>query len=191
MILGNFLYVISGLGTVSHTRLTSIERAVLGSDGTPGPFTTVSGLVLNTARNYASAIVTDRYLYIIGGLDDVSIGTASVERTAIGSDGSLGPFSVVGPLVHARGTHTNTVVGNALYVIGGLAPGGHVTTVERAIINADGSLSSFSVIPGLTENRARHTALSASSSLYLIGGITDLPNGNTGDALTLGHADLR
>lgn len=191
VILGNFLYLIGGVGGVNHTRLTSVERAVLGSDGTLGTFTTVSGVVLNTARNYASAIVTDRYLYIIGGLDDVSIGTASVERAAIGPNGSLGAFSVVGPLSNARGAHTNTVVGNALYIVGGLKSGVQVTQVERAIINTDGSLSSFTFLPGFTEDRSRHTALSTSGSLYLIGGVTGLANGFTTDVLTLGHADLR
>lgn len=191
IILNNFLYVISGLGAVNHTRLTSVERAVLGPDGTLGTFTTISGVALNTGRNYASVVVTDRYLYIIGGLDDVNLGTANVERAAIGPDGSLGQFSVVGPLFKARGAHTNTVVGNTLYVVGGLAAAGQVTSVERAIINADGSLGTFGPIPSLTEDRSRHTALSTSGSLYLIGGVTGQASGGTADVLTLGHADLR
>jgi N-acetylneuraminic acid mutarotase len=189
--LGSFVYVIGGIGA-SHARLASIERATINDDGTLSSFTTVSGVALNTGRNYFTAVVTDSYLYVIGGLDDMILGT-SIERATIGSDGSLGPFTPVANLQFGRGAHASPVIGNAVYVIGGLLAGAHVPAVERATIGRDGSLSTFGEVSAnhLSETRARHTAVAIGDDVFLVGGETMLPSGQAELALDLERASLR
>jgi N-acetylneuraminic acid mutarotase len=192
VVLGNFLYVIGGFGGSVPGRLTSIERATINADGTLGPFSIVPGVALNTGRNFFSVITTDHYLYVIGGLVG-SDGTGEVERATIGADGSIGPFSPTSGLLYGRGAHASAVVGNALYVFGGLSAEGHRGIVERAIINADGTLSEFSAIFDVmvVDARARHTVATMDNALYLIGGEAELPSGQVVALPALERADLR
>lgn len=167
-----------------------MERAVINDDGTLGAFATVAGVALNTGRNYFTAVVTDHYLYILGGFDGVT-GIGNVERAAIGADGSLGAFVVVSSLIEARAAHTNTVVGNVLYIVGGITAGCHIRSIERAIINSDGPLNAPDLVFGITAVRARHTATLVGNSLYSIGGETELTNGDTTVSLDVDRADIR
>lgn len=189
---GDFLYVIGGFGTTA--RLASVERATISQSGDLGPFATVSGVALNVPRNFFSVVMTDRYLYVMGGLDDAG-GTAGAERALINTDGSLGPFTMIASssLIFPRIAHSNMLVGNALYVIGGLFNGNNVSNVEQTTINGDGSLGSFIEVPQnkLTATRARHTAITVSNETYLIGGVTMLPDGETPTVLQVETATLR
>jgi hypothetical protein len=192
IILGEFLYVIGGFGGSGPSHLTSIERATISADGTLGSFSIVPGVVLNTGRVFFSVVATDQYLYVVGGLVSNG-GTAEVERATIGVDGSIGPFSPASGLVYGRGAHASVVVGNALYIFGGLVAGGHLNNVERAIINADGSLGEFSVLSAvmLVDARARHAAATVADSVYLIGGDAALPSGEVVQPLPVEQAQLR
>ena len=194
VVLGEFLYVIGGFGGSVPSRLTSIERATINADGTLGPFSIVPGVALNTGRNFFSVVATDRYLYVIGGFAGAGNGgTGEVERAIIGADGAIGPFSQASGLLFGRGAHASAVVGNALYIFGGLGAEGHLGNVERAIINADGSLSEFSVISNVMvlNARARHTVATMGDSLYLIGGETELPTGEVVLLPALQRTELR
>jgi len=182
---GDFLYVIGGFG--SNDQLTSVERATINTDGTLGAFATVPGVTLNIRRNLITGFVTGPYLYIIGGNNQVDGALASVERASIGADGSLGAFAISSSsLIVPRGSHTSTVIGNSLYVMGGYTNGGHATTVEHAIINADGSLSAFSTVFGIAPvtPRAYHTTTALGNSSYIIGGDVDILD-------SVEHASLR
>lgn len=192
VVLGGFLYVIGGFGGSVPSRLTSLERATINVDGTLGPFLIVPGVALNTARNFFSVVATDRYLYVIGGLAGDGQ-TSEVERATIGADGSIGPFSPASGLAYGRGAHASAVVGNALYILGGLGAEGHLNSVERAIINADGSLGEFNVLSTITvvDARARHAAATVADSLYLIGGDAPLPSGEVVQPLPVEQASLR
>src|SRR6185369_5521969 len=72
----------------------------------------------------------------------------------------------------ARSSPTATVVKDAVYVVGGSGTDGALNSVERAAINADGTIRTFTLVADvtLTEARARHTATVIGSSLFVIGG---------------------
>jgi hypothetical protein len=182
-VLGDFLYVIGGYA--SGGRLTSVERATINANGTIGPFAPVTGVALNTGRNLFTGLVTGGYLYVMGG-DGDSGAIDSVERSAIAADGSLGTFAPVASLTSPRFAHASSVVGNALYLIGGQSGTGHATMGDRAIINADGSLSGFAILSGVTPStpRAYHTATIMGNSIYVLGGDVDILN-------SVEHASLR
>jgi Kelch motif len=188
VVLGDFLYVIGGfcsLGAVG--RMCSVERATITPNGTLGAFVTVPGVGLTTGRNLFTALVTSSYVYVMGGASDAGE-LASVERASIGGDGELGTFITIssGTLLVPRISPANVVIGNALYVIGGRNNTATVTTMERATINADGSLSALTTVLGFAPAtpRASHTATAIADSLYLIGGNVDILH-------SVEHASLR
>lgn len=188
VVLGDFLYVIGGfcsLGSVG--RNCSLERAAINPDGTLGAFASVPGVALNTGRNLFTGLVTNGYVYVMGGRSDTE-DLISVERASIGGDGSLGTFLPIstGALLVPRISPANAVVGNALYVIGGRNNTAPVTTMERATINPDGSLSALTTVLGFAPAtpRSSHTATAIADSLYLVGGDVDILH-------SVEHASLR
>src|SRR5262249_26774388 len=75
-------------------------------------------------------------------------------------------------LVVARLYHATVIVGDYLYVIGGAkADGTADSSIERALINADGTLGPFTLIPvSLRYPRYLFTAHVIGQFLYVIGG---------------------
>ncbi|HMG56212.1 MAG TPA: hypothetical protein VK601_22085, partial [Kofleriaceae bacterium] len=142
-----------------------------GNAGQPGEARPAAAPL--TPRSSHTSLVIGGQVYVIGGISQgVPINT--VERAAINADGSLGPFAVVGTatLVTARYAHTSAVLGNYLYVIGGFDSAAELASVERAAINADGTLGAFSVVPGVALVAARrgHTTEVIGDGLYVVGG---------------------
>jgi hypothetical protein len=172
-VIGNYLYALGGIGTGS---LNSVERATINISGSLGPLAISSSTTLTTARGGQATVVVGNYLYVLGGY--ANGGLNSVERASIDADGSLGQLATVSgvTLAAARYNHTAAVVGNSVYVLGGLANSVTLNSVERAIIAADGSLGAFAPVAGITMRSARnsHTAAVVGNYLYVLGG----SNGN-------------
>jgi Kelch motif protein len=170
VMVGNYLYVLGGEDNASN--LTSVERAVIGVDGSLGAFATVPGVTLATPRVYHRAIVAGNSVYIIGGRDNTA--TQAVERAGIHGDGSLDTFATVPGVALMDGLvlPAVAVVGSAVYVMGGSGSVGPATAVERAPINADGSLGVFGVVPtvSLAAAGSAQDAVVAQDYLYVIGG---------------------
>ena len=167
--IGPFLYIIGG-HVDGQPSLDSVERAVLGPDGSLGPFSLVPGLQLATARDSCSAIALGSSLYVIGG--QANVGFSSVEQAAIAADGSIGAFATAPALtLHTpRVAYASLLVGNFLYLVGG-SNGSVLATVERASIDRGSQVSAFSAAaPAL--GTARHFAASAviGGSYYVFGG---------------------
>ena len=79
-------------------------------------------------------------------------------------------------LVTARASHTTAIIGPHLYVLGGTAKNGSLTSIEHALINADGTIGRFEVSPvTLTTPRQSHASIAIGSQLYVIGGFGDRP----------------
>ncbi len=172
-----WVYVIGGTNG-SGTHYNSVERARINADGTLGPFEIVAGVNLVTARS-APAVVVGNTVYVVGGYVDTvgSSNLASIERATIDSNGNLSTFSTVAgvTLATARCLHTVHVVGNSLYVIGGwTGAGGNAATIEKATINADGSLSTFAAVANVALSTRRHDfdSVIIGGYLYATGGRT-------------------
>jgi len=168
---GHAIYVVGGV--TGGRPLSSVERATVDADGSLGPFSTVAGVNLAAARQDHTAAVIGGYLYLLGGLGTDATVLNSVERARVNADGSLQPFAIVPDvlLAHARYRHTSVVIGNYLYVLGGLADTS-LTTIERAVIRPDGSLAPFEVVPDVALSTARygHTSTVMGTHLYVAGG---------------------
>jgi hypothetical protein len=92
-----------------------------------------------TGRSVAVAAVIGGMFYLVGGATSYShFPIAAIERSPIGADGSLAGFVTESEqLMTARGYATGNVVGNYLYIVGGLAPasdmGGATGPVEPEV----------------------------------------------------------
>jgi hypothetical protein len=95
-------------------------------------------------------------------------------------------------LVTARSDHASVVVNsflnNSLYVLGGYSGGTFLNSVERATINADGSLGPFAIVPdvALATARAGHTCAVVYGWLYVFGG-----NDGSGNLDSIERAPIR
>jgi N-acetylneuraminic acid mutarotase len=168
-IAGNRLYVMGGFS--EHTQdLTTVEQATIADDGQLGPFSVVGSLNV-AGRGGARVVVTDRFLYVIGGSS--SGAETTIERAAINSDGSLGQFALVlnVGLTKPRRAYASAVVGQYVYIIGGLSSSTTERSIERSLIGSDGSLSSFSPFARtLSIARSGASTVVIGNSLYVVGG---------------------
>jgi N-acetylneuraminic acid mutarotase len=168
--LGNYLYVMGGR---NGGALSSVERATINADGTLGAFAVLPDVFLDTPRYEHTSAVIGNYLYVIGGTNGGSLN--SVERAVINPDSSLSGFTPVADasLRTARERHTSAVIGNYLYVVGGIH-GGSLNSVERAAIAGDGLLGAFVPAPGvaLATPRDGHASAVVGNNLYVLGGVS-------------------
>ncbi len=163
----NRLYLFGG-GSHSSDSTTSVWVAAIDEDGGLGPFS--PGPALKSARAGAGVVEASGSLYLIGGYTKYEE-HKSIERAAVGPDGTVGDFSQASSsLVAGRHFFSLFLLGSNLYVMGGLgsAP---FKSVERARFDAAGLLSAFATTSiELTGARAGGGVAPAGKWLYSIGG---------------------
>lgn len=125
---------------------------------------------LNVARSNNSAATNGQYVWTIGGYSYNST-PYPIEYAQILPDGSLSSWSEESTNTHDLRDLGLTMYANGfLYAIGG---GGNVsdsTTVERAQINPDGTLSTWTTISILPAAFAEASLVQTTSYIYIIGG---------------------
>ncbi len=109
-------------------------------------------------RRAPAAVAHRGHLYIIGGIDGRDRYVNTVEYAPIHDNGLLGQWRTTSMLQQGRFYNSAVAVGDYLYTLGGGAgPTGYdnypITTVERARINADGSLGEWEMMPELLTAR--------------------------------------
>jgi len=166
-----YLYAIAGYG--SSGWLSSVEYAAIGSNGVPGTWTT-SANILNTARDYQSSVAYNGYIYAIGGLNGSSAPLASVEYSALGSNGVPGTWTLIstgsGTLNVARYTQTSVVYNGYVYAIAGYSGSSYLSSVEYAVLNSNGSLGSWSMTSALGKGRLAPSSVAYDGYIYVIDG---------------------
>ncbi len=165
---GDWLYVLGGVTGGAGWR-DDIERARINADGTLGGFAAAGQL--RGPRAFAAVVRIHDQVYLVGGSDGSPL--ASIERAAV-DGGELGPFADAGTISAPRSAHRAVIVGDALYLLGGRDQTGNVAMIERATVDADGNLSSFTVVDGVELGTARSgfTEVLTRSELLVAGGST-------------------
>ena len=135
-----------------------------------------------TPRFGATAVVGDKYVWVLGGWDNSSGNDALVEQARINADGTLGTFTMRPSLSSGRVFPSGVRIGNWVYVIGGVVNTTSSATVERAPINADGTLGTFADAGvsldidngnGTSTDGSRYSFATAVAGgwLYVLGGV--------------------
>jgi hypothetical protein len=168
------VYVFGGASS-SEKPVADGEQAMVNGDGSLGAFVPIAN-PMSVARVLFSAVRVGNSIYVIGGRNGMDKSEASVERAQINPDGTLGAFTMSSSLTTSRFSHAAAVIGDYLYVFGGLTgpkcgPPMALNTVERAPIMADGSLGAFADT-GVTmaTPRTDFAVVVAGNYLYAVGG---------------------
>ena len=126
---------------------------------------------MTTARHEPSGAVIDNYIYVLGGQNGSGGYLNSVERAAINSDATLGSWQTVSSMLTARRGLAATSSGGYLYALGGYdSHHNSLDSVERAAVNADGTLGAWQPASAMNHRRAGLGAVSVRGYLYALGG---------------------
>jgi Kelch motif len=169
-------YIYALGGGPDSSSLSSVELSAINSDGSLGAWQTVSSLL--TPRYQFGAVAAGGFLYVIGGSPFGGGVLGSVEFAAINADHTLGPWQTTSSLNVPRAALKVVAVDNNIYALGGdgpLSSTGEEYTVERAVINPDGTLSAWQYVSSMTAGRVAHATVAASGFLFAIGG-ANLPS---------------
>lgn len=134
---------------------------------------------LTYPRRALAATTYNGYIYVVGGIDANGRYVRAVEYTKINPDGTLAHWQEASLLNEGRFYLAATASKGYLYAIGG-AKGllGEnnlpVSTVEKAKINADGSLGKWTQTSQLTTPRRGLTVNQFNNRIYALGGYNGL-----------------
>jgi hypothetical protein len=163
VVVGHYLYALGGnRGDIGDLADATVERAEIYSDGTLGEWQLISTMI--NPRSGLAAVAADGYLYAIGGFPGNGPALTSVEWTPINADGTLGPWQLTTSTVKIR----NRAVAAHGYLY---APAGFGDRfIERAKIQPNGSLSSWSIITStMTTGRTDYGLVATPHALFAIG----------------------
>ncbi len=163
--IGRYIYAIGGPPVV--------ERTTINADGTLSPWEVLTATLNAYTYILGPAVVQARgYIYVIGGFANWYGESSSVERAFVNADGTLSPWEVLTATLNtARYMHTAVPVGGYIYVVGGKACCQGMNSVERAAINADGTLGAWQVLTStLNSGRALAGTVQKGGYIYELGG---------------------
>ena len=167
-----YVYVIGGWDRSEG--LSRVERAKVLAGGQLGAWEPEESLPDAYGRINLETVATGTHIYAIGGWNysgtDVTHG---VEYAAVNADGSLGPWTATSSMLIGRGSFGAVIAGPYVYVVGGNPASGvgvGLNSVERAAINADGSLGAWQEMSPLLLSGMGQVALASDGYLYAIGG---------------------
>jgi N-acetylneuraminic acid mutarotase len=111
------------------------------------------------------------YTITVANPDSQSASLASAFTMLMSGDGALGNWQITTPMTTPRGYHAAVVARGFLYALGGTNDSGVLqSSVERATINANGSLGLWQAVTSMNFSRWRPAAVTVGSYIYVLGG---------------------
>ena len=167
--LNGYIYVLGG----------TAERAIINTDGTLGAWESM------TTQNYGgigmAGAAWNGSVYALGGGE-----TNNVERAILNSDGTLGTWETVSSMTTRRAQFGAVAAAGYLYAIGGFNGTTGLDSVERAPINADGTLGTWQVVSALSATRYHHAVVMSQEYIYVLGGYVNGMNvSSSGERATI------
>jgi hypothetical protein len=175
----NKLYLLGGQTNASPGGITTVHAANIKPTGTLEAWSTTGMTALSSVRYGHDTHVYNDYIYVIGGNSSGTLQN-SVQFAKISSSGDIGSWQTTTSFSNSRmswGGTISTIWGGYLYISGGCTSvdiSGYCLTVagdvQLASINADGTISDWGEIIGLSNLRMGHSFISWRNSIYGIGG---------------------
>ena len=169
--LANQLVLVGGLDRVTHKPTNQIALYTPRSWISPYP-------PMNTARSFTTAVCYNNHIIVAGGFDGREFITSSVELLNVEERRW---YNTV-PLPNPRKQQKSTVIGNTLYLMGGLDHTGstkvvHMVDLNELITTAASEETTPTLWQVISDTPLRHSApLSVESSLLAVGGLDDHVN---------------
>ena len=177
IVVNNKVHLIGGASNTSSAVGTTYS-APINSDGTLG--TWVSGNALPAPRKGFQTVLTHKYVYVLGGVNDGDVDTNTIYQATVNSDGSLSTWTTTaGTLPASIGYAQVAVIRNKVYLIGGKTGSTQLTTSYVATVDSNGVLGAFTASVNLPLALSQAEILVTNTSAYLIGGKTDSSTSNT------------
>lgn len=174
VVVKKYVYIIgawtgSGSNTVYYT--------TINADGTIGSWGTLN--TFPAAASFVHPIVTNNRIYICGGHDGSNV-VSTVWTAPINNSGLIGSWSAATSLPIAMNYYSLAVTKNRVYLLGG-SPGGNnaLNTVYTAVINADGTIGTWSTATPLPTAMYYMMCYTTKNRIYLLGGHTGAAQSNT------------
>jgi len=189
----NRMYLLGGQTTAAAGGVTTVEYANISPTGTLSTWTSTDMVALPSVRhNHTIQVYNDR-MYLIGGNSNGTL-QSGVSFIKLDADGKMqGSWTSTTAFSTARmgwGGNFSTIWGGYIYMAGGCTAingSGFCTTiasdVQLASINADGTLTDWNTISGVTSQRMGYGFVGWRNTLYGIGGCT-AHNTSTGACTT-------
>ncbi len=194
----NRMYVVGGATDASTGGINTVEVANINPIGTLGAWSTTGMVSLPSIRRSHNIQIYNDRMYLIGGISNVTV-QSSVQYIKLLNDGTMAGnwvTTITMPLPRfSDGGGFSAIWGGYLYVAGGctevtgtgnwcsVTGQSKARDIELASINADGSITNWDVITGLTQSRTSYGLVAWRKALYGIGGCTAV-NETTGGCST-------
>ncbi len=169
LVIQDRLYLIGG--TNKEVYISRVEYSHIGPDGSLSAWQYAKHK-LNVGRSYHGVAHVGGYVYVVGGSRTNVKGLLdSVERAAVNPDGSIGPWVLEkNKLNIARRCVHIAHINGYLYAVGGFG-GKLLDSIERARIEADGSLGEWELLSDpMQYARYVHAVKNVGDKLYVLGG---------------------
>jgi hypothetical protein len=182
LVSNGYIYAIGGATSGSNgSNVSTVYYAKINNDGTLGTWISASSLLTATSR--AAAVVSNGYIYEMGGVNNSNTKLTEIEHAKINNDGTLGTWTDTSVSLASATAFLTAVYHNGyIYEVGGSTDSGTVATADYIKVNNDGTLDSS----GWTTTTALPTPITRANSvvndgyLYEIGGLDgssdNLPN---------------
>lgn len=118
-VVGPYVYLLGGLNAAGD-EVDTAQYALINGDGTLGTWASTS--TLPDMRGYASAAVSNGYLYVTGGQDSAATAMTTVYYTPVNANGSLDGWQTTAALPEASFGHQSLIYRGRLYTVGGSTP---------------------------------------------------------------------
>ena len=172
---GAHVVLVAGKEKRGAESAATVFLATIADDGAIGAWR--EGPALPEARFHLTASLARGRVFAIGGLRGTK-SSAEVWSAPLGADGALGAWALATPLPDTRSHHAACVVGDAVYVLGGLrgdpTDDDHVRDLDdvlRADVGADGALGPWRAAGTLPAAVATHACAVHAGALYVLGGL--------------------
>ena len=163
----NRVYLLGGSNDTVY--LSTVYTAPINVDGTLGAWTTSASLPGTLSGS--QAILTKKYVYMLGGSAVQGTAVSTVYRAPINSDGTLGTWTTDTSLPGALGYSQAITTKNRIYLLGGWSGGSAVSTVYTAPINSDGTLGTWATGTSIPNTVTFSQSVVTKNRVYLLGGI--------------------
>ena len=178
----NRIYIAGGQTNTSLNGDQGVEFANVNPDGTLGAWSTSGMTSIPTAGRWAHSLLQyNGYIYLIGGSSTTTV-QSSVQYIKINADGTLASSWVTTTaFTTARASYGGnfaTIWGGYLYITGGCSAMTTTncstilssSTIQLASINADGSITDWTAVTGVTQTRTGFGLVAWRNALYVVGG---------------------
>ena len=174
-VVSNVIVIAGGMG-ISGVQ-SAAYSAVVGDDGTLAAWQP-AGSVLKP-RMHPGSVVHGNSIYVMGGFEDPTVWD-DIVRATLSPDGTLSTWSSAGTLPAPRSHFSVTLVGDDVYLAGGLDKSAlsnppMLTTVWHGQIGADDTIGQWTMMPPLPVGLATHSSFFFGGYLYVGGGIDNAP----------------